>query len=286
MPDNGREFVWRPRIKTVLTIAGFDPSSGAGITADLATIAAHGMFGTSAITALTVQSTLGVKAVHPIASEVLAETLETLVADIAPDGIKIGMLATEENVRAVAKFLIPFQREYGGTKIPVVLDPVLRSSSGAELLSAAGVEAMRRELLHLVTWITPNLDELAILAETTVETEEQMEREAIWMADEWCDLGVVATGGHLTAANDFWVEPGGKAGGWLLAEKIESRATHGTGCAFSTALVCALVDDEWGERAVERAKKYVEEGIRRAQPIGGGPSPLGLLWPLRKHAGS
>jgi len=274
-------------IHNILTIAGFDPSSGAGVTADLAAIAAHGFFGTAAITALTVQSTLGVRAVHPVAAEVLAETLDTIAADIRPDGIKIGMLATEENVRAVAKFLLPFQREYGGTTIPVVLDPVLRSSSGAELLSAAGVEAMRRELLHLVTWVTPNLQELTVLAHegAEIETEEQMESAAIWMADEWCDLGVVATGGHLSrpldGANDFWVEPGGKSGGWLKAEKIVSRATHGTGCAFSTALVCALVDDDWGEHAVERAKKYVEQGIRRAEPIGQGTGPLNLLWPLR-----
>jgi hydroxymethylpyrimidine/phosphomethylpyrimidine kinase len=169
----------------------------------------------------------------------------------------------------------------GGSTIPVVLDPVLRSSSGAELLSAAGVEAMRRELLHLVTWVTPNVQELAVLAERDVETEEQMERAAIWMADEWCDLGVVATGGHLERANDFWVEPGGKSGGWLLGEKIESRATHGTGCAFSAALLCALVADSDGEHALKQAKDFVAEAIRRAEPIGHGNGPMNLLWPLR-----
>ena len=269
--------------KTILTIAGFDPSSGAGITADLAAIAAHGYFGTSAITALTVQSTLGVKAVHPVDAQVLGETLDTLVADLRPDGIKIGMLASEENVRVVAKFLVQFQREWGGTAIPVVLDPVLRSSSGAELLSVAGVRAMQRELLHLVTWVTPNVQELTVLAGREVDSEEQMESAAIWMADEWCDLGVVATGGDREEANDFWVEPGGKAGGWLLAEKIVSRSTHGTGCAFSTALVCALADDLWGERAVAQAKEFVREGIRRAPGIGGGKGALDLLWPLRRR---
>ena len=269
-------------MNTILTIAGFDPSSGAGITADLAVIAAHGFFGTSAITALTVQSTLGVQSVHPVDAALLTETLQALVSDIPPDGIKIGMLATEENVRAVAKFLIPFQREYGGTKIPVVLDPVLRSTSGAELLSASAIKAMRRELLHLVTWVTPNLQELTVLADRKVETEDDMENAAIWMADEWCDLGVVATGGHFNQANDFWVEPGGKAGGWLRAEKIESNSTHGTGCAFSTAFTCALVADEFGEHAVEKAKNYVAEAIRSARPIGHGRGPLNLLWPLRK----
>jgi hydroxymethylpyrimidine/phosphomethylpyrimidine kinase len=163
-----------------------------------------------------------------------------------------------------------------------VLDPVIRSSSGAELLSAAGVEAMRDELLHLVTWVTPNVQELAVLAEREVANQQRMEDIAIWMADEWCDLGVVATGGHLEKPNDFWVEPGGKAGGWLMAEKIVSGATHGTGCAFSTALTCALVNDEFGEHAVGKAKEFVRQGILRAQAIGGGNGPLDLLWPLRK----
>jgi hydroxymethylpyrimidine/phosphomethylpyrimidine kinase len=248
----------------------------------LAVISAHGHFGASAITALTVQSTLGVRASYPVEAKVLTETIECLAGDLPLDGIKIGMLATVENVLAVAKFLHGFQREHGGTTIPVVLDPVIRSSSGAELLSAAGVDAMRDELLHLVTWVTPNVEELGVLYGETIETEERMEAVAIWMADEWCDLGVVATGGHLSAANDFWVEPGGKSGGWVMAEKIVSQSTHGTGCAFSTALACALVDDEWGEHAVERAKKYVEEGIRRAAPMGGGHGPLNLLWPLRR----
>jgi hydroxymethylpyrimidine/phosphomethylpyrimidine kinase len=271
-----------PVIQTILTIAGFDPSSGAGVTADLAVISAHGFFGTSAITALTVQSTLGVRASHAVAASTLTETLEWLVEDLPPAGIKIGMLATEENVRVVAKFLERYQTGRGGTTIPVVLDPVLRSSSGAELLSAEGVEAMRRELLHLVTWVTPNVQELAMLAENDVDTEQRMEDVAIWMTDEWCDLGVVVTGGDRERANDFWVEPGGKSGGWVLGEKIESRATHGTGCAFSTALLCALVADDYGEHAVKQAKDFVVEGIRRGPGLGGGTGPMDLLWPLRK----
>jgi hydroxymethylpyrimidine/phosphomethylpyrimidine kinase len=269
-------------IKTILTIAGFDPSSGAGITADLQVIAAHGHFGTSAITALTVQSTLGVRAVHPVSPDVLAETLAALVEDLPPDGIKIGMLATEENVRAVAQFLRPFQSDWGPMKIPVVLDPILRSSSGAELLSAEGVKAMRKELLHLVTWVTPNVQELAVLFEEEIETEEKMESAAIWMADEWCDLGVVATGGDGEQANDFWVVPGGKAGGWLMAEKIASRSTHGTGCAFSSALVCALADGLREDGAVGKAKEFVREGIRTGVEVGGGKGPLDLSWPLRR----
>ncbi len=252
------------------------------MTADLAVISAHGFFGTSAITALTVQSTTGVRRVSPVDASLLAETIDCLVEDMPPAGIKIGMLASLENVLAVAKFLERLR--IAGSTTPVVLDPVLRSSSGAELLSAAGVQAIRRELLHLVTWITPNMDELAVLAEAPVETEERMEAEAIWMADEWCDLGVAATGGHLPQPSDFAVEPGGKSGGWFPSERIETRATHGTGCAFSTALLCGLVAGLSGLSAVEHAQTFVRQGIRRAPGLGSGNGPLDLLWPLRRSS--
>src|SRR5580698_8027237 len=134
---------------TVLTIAGFDPSSGAGVTADLMVFAAHGLFGTSCITALTVQSTVGVRATQPVAGEVVRATLDCLQDDLPVAGIKIGMLATAENVAAVVDFLEGIR----GQGIPVVLDPVLRSSSGRELLDAAGVVLMRERLLPLVDWV-------------------------------------------------------------------------------------------------------------------------------------
>jgi hydroxymethylpyrimidine/phosphomethylpyrimidine kinase len=272
--------------KTILTIAGFDPSSGAGVTADLAVIAAHGHFGISAITALTVQSTLGVKSVEPVAPALLEETLNYLVADLPPDGIKIGMLASEENVRVVAKFLLQFQREYGGTTIPVVLDPVIRSSSGRELLSAAGIESMKKELLHLVSWVTPNTMELSILDERPVTNAEEMEVAAISLTQEWVDLAVAATGGHLDEGADdildIIIETHGKAGEWQRGARIESRATHGTGCAYSTALLCGLVSDVYHFDAARAAKEYVAEAMRSAQPIGQGNGPMNLFWPIRR----
>jgi len=269
--------------KTILTIAGFDPSSGAGVTADLAVIAAHGHFGTAAITALTVQSTLGVKAVQPVDSGLLEETLDYLVADLPPDGIKIGMLASEENVRVVAKFLLRFQREYGGTTIPVVLDPVMRSSSGRELLSAAGIAAMKKELLHLVSWVTPNTMELSILDDRSVTNAEEMEVAAISLTQEWVDLAVAATGGHLDGdAVDIIIETHGKGGEWQQGPRIESRSTHGTGCAYSTALLCGLVSKVYHFHAARQAKDYVAEAIRSAQLIGQGNGPMNLLWPMRR----
>ena len=273
-------------MKTILAIAGFDPSSGAGVTADLAVIAAHGHFGISAITALTVQSTLGVKAVQPVDPKLLEETLDYLVADLRPDGIKIGMLASEENVRVVAKFLHQFQRENGGTTIPVVLDPVMRSSSGREVLSTAAIAAMKKELLHLVSWVTPNTMELAILDERLVTTPEEMEVAAISLTQEWVDLAVAATGGHMGSGADdildIIIETHGKGGEWQYGTRIESRSTHGTGCAYSTALLCGLVANETDFRAARAAKEYVAEAILRAEPIGQGKGPMNLLWPLRR----
>src|ERR1700677_1518805 len=135
-------------MRTVLTIAGFDPSSGAGVTADLMVFAAHGLFGVSCVTALTVQSTVGVMATDPIAAEVVRSTLDCLQADLPAAGIKIGMLSTASNVATVADFLTELRGLHGqGTRVPVVLDPVLRSSSGRELLDPEGVTSLRERLL-------------------------------------------------------------------------------------------------------------------------------------------
>src|SRR5277367_5095314 len=133
---------------TVLTIAGFDPSSGAGVTADLMVFAAHGLFGTSCITGLTVQSTMGVRTTEAVSAEIVHDTLDCLQSDLAVAGIKIGMLATAANVAMVADFLEMLRGE--NRRVPVVLDPVLRSSSGRELLDGEGMEVLRRRLLPLV----------------------------------------------------------------------------------------------------------------------------------------
>src|SRR5215469_15154720 len=148
-------------MQTVLTIAGYDPSSGAGITADLAVFAAHRLFGTSCITALTVQSTLGVQSSHPVIAEIVSQTLSCLDSDLAPAGIKLGMLASAPQVKSVADYLVIVRRRE--PRIPVVLDPVILSSSGRELLSAGGLEVLQSRLLGLVDWITPNLAELGAL---------------------------------------------------------------------------------------------------------------------------
>ena len=271
-------------MQTVLTIAGFDPSSGAGVTADLMVFAAHGLFGTSCITGLTVQSTVGVRSTTAVSAEVVKATLDCLVSDLPPAGIKIGMLTTAENVAAVAEFLRAFRDEE--RRVPVVLDPVLRSSSGRELLDAEGVAAMRESLLPLVDWVTPNLEELGVLTGREVRRREDMPEAALALKEMGWELNVLATGGHLNPPDDLLVPAGllAPAEGemfWLTGEQMVSRSTHGTGCAFSSALLSRVVWGDGARDAALAAKKYVAEAIRTAEPVGRGIGPLNILWPLR-----
>jgi len=269
-------------MQIVLTIAGFDPSSGAGVTADLMVFAAHGLFGTSAITSLTVQSTLGVVSSHPVDAVVLAETLRCLDTDVPPAGIKIGMLATAENVRAVVACLAVLRgRE---PHLPVVLDPVLRSSSGRELLDAEGTRLLRERLLPLVDWVTPNLDELALLSGEAVRGRDEMvaAAEVLRRGIGGGRVHVLAKGGHLEGAGspDLLLTRDGEAS-WLEGERVQTRATHGTGCALSSALLSRLVLGDAPRVAAQGAKVYVSEAMRRAEVIGHGRGPMNHLWPLR-----
>jgi hydroxymethylpyrimidine/phosphomethylpyrimidine kinase len=265
-------------VKTVLTIAGFDPSSGAGVTADLMVFAAHSLFGTSCITGLTVQSTMGVRSTVPVASGVVHDTLDCLQSDLPLAGIKIGMLATAANVAMVADFLEMLREE--GRRVPVVLDPVLRSSSGRELLDVEGVAVMRRRLLPLVDWVTPNLEELGVLSGQVVGRREEMLDAARVLQVLGEELNVVATGGHLDPPDDL-VLIGEEEAVWLSGERIASQSTHGTGCAYSSALLSRIVLGDGAKDAAVMAKRYVTEAIRTATPIGHGVGPMNLLWPLQ-----
>ena len=258
----------------LLTIAGYDPSSGAGVTADLAVFAAHDFFGTSAMTALTVQSTVGVRDVRAIDAGWLKATLDCLEEDVPPAGIKIGMLATAASVLEVADYLE--RKRAVGSRVPVVLDPVMLSTSGRELLSAEGVARLMERLLPLVDWVTPNRAELARLTGGQGDPEASAHQ----LRAGFPQLSVVVTGGDGVAADDLVVTPGETC--WLRAARLESRATHGTGCAFSSALLCGLVrgGDRGGVEAARMAKGYVTEAIRTAVPVGAGRGPMRLMWPL------
>ena len=261
----------------MLTIAGFDPSSGAGVTADLAVFSAFGCLGTACITALTVQTTVGVGSIQPVQARIVTETLDWLWNDLPPAGVKIGMLATQENVLAAAAFVKSLRAQ--GARVPVVLDPVMRSSSGTELLEQAGVRAMREVLLPEIDWVTPNLDELGLLSGAVVRTAGEMERGTAALRVLYPGVGIVATGGHLESPEDLVLHPDGRSE-WLRGERIPGRATHGTGCAFSSAMACGLARGVDGFEAARDAKRFVAEAIRRAEPHGRGKGPMNLLWPL------
>ncbi len=263
-----------------LTIAGFDPSSGAGITADLKVFAAHGIYGMAAIAALTVQSTLGVWRSEPVEPGLLQETLQCLCADVHFAGIKIGMLGSAGAVGTVSTFL----REIGGAvgRGRVVLDPVLRSTSGRSLLEDSGISVLREDLLTQVGWVTPNLDEIEVLTgmrpdgrESTAAAARRLQAMAAERGN--AELNVVVTGGHLARPDDLLLTATGEEY-WLRGEHIASNATHGTGCAFSTALLCGLIAGAGAADAVGKAKAYVAAAMKAAYRVGQGKGPVNHLF--------
>ncbi len=257
---------------TALTIAGFDPSSGAGITADLLVFAAHGIFATSAITALTVQSTVGVRSVHPAGAGLLADTLACLEADLPPAGVKIGMLAEAEQVAVVADYLAHVRKL---RPVAVVLDPVLRSSSGAVLLSEPGQQVLQERLLPLADVVTPNLLEAEVLTGLSCTSAAEMERCALALRQQYSNLTIILTGGHLNPPNDLFASEEGMQ--WLEGTRVTTRATHGTGCAFSSALLAGrLLEQSW-IGAARVAKQYVRGAMLTAATLGRGNGPLNLL---------
>lgn len=262
----------------VLTIAGFDPSSGAGVTADIKTIAAHHCYGVSCITALTVQATTGVRRIQAVDVTILRESLEMLLEDVEIAAVHIGMLGSEAAVQTVSKVLE--QR-----KLPnIVLDPILRSSSGATLLEAAGMNALKKKLLPLATVLTPNVDEAAALTKLPVSNEVEMKLAAVALHA----LGaksVVITGGHLPKATDLLsIQQGTIQQQVFDSEKFPSNSTHGTGCAFSTSLACNLALGKDLPEAVRLAKGYVKAAIGHAYPVGKGIGPLHHLYRLEEKS--
>lgn len=266
----------------VLTIAGFDPSSGAGITADIKTIAAHECYGVSCITALTIQSTQGVRRVEGVDPRIVAETLRELVSDLAVEAVHIGMLGNEQVVAAVADFLGDFPEH---ARLPhVVLDPILKSSSGADLLDAAGARLLIERLLPLAQVVTPNLDEASFLTGLAVTNLDQM-RAAAARLHSLGAANVVVTGGHLEKAIDLlsFATSRGLEQEVFKADRQRSNSTHGTGCAFATALACHLAHGRGLPEAVLLSKVYVSAAIANAHPLGHGVGPLHHLYRMSQQ---
>jgi hydroxymethylpyrimidine/phosphomethylpyrimidine kinase len=272
----------------VLTIAGFDPSSGAGVTADIKTIAAHGCYGVACITAMTVQSTAGVRRVEAVDPSLITEILQELTADLPIAAVHIGMLGTAKVVRAVADFL--GQRSGKAKLLNVVLDPILKSSSGADLLDAAGTKLLIEKLIPLADVLTPNVDEAAALTGLKVTNLDEM-RAAAAKLHEMGATAVVVTGGHLEKAIDLlsFTTRRGIEQEVFKAERQRSNSTHGTGCAFATAMACHLALDRGLPEAALLAKTYVTAAIAAGHPLGRGTGPVHHLYRMnqqRRAAGS
>jgi hydroxymethylpyrimidine/phosphomethylpyrimidine kinase len=273
----------------VLTIAGFDPSSGAGVTADIKTIAAHSCYGVACVTALTVQSTSGVKRVAAVDSALVTETLEELAADFEIAAVHIGMLANGKIVRAVADFLSRpatgrAEKSERARPRKIILDPVLKSSSGRELLDAAGSRLLIGQLIPLSDVITPNVYEAAILTGLKVTEPEEMKAAAAKLHDMGAKA-VVITGGDLEKAIDLLSFPshGSFEQEIFKAERQRSNSTHGTGCAFATAMACHLALDRGLAEATLLAKTYVTAAISKGQPLGRGVGPVHHLYRMTQQ---
>ena len=259
----------------VLSVAGFDPSAGAGIVADLKTFAAHNCYGVAAITALTVQNSQGVESVHPVSPAELKASILSLLADGRVKALKIGMLCNQATAEIVQEIL------ESNPGLPAVLDPVVRSSNNFDLLDAAGLDFVRRQLLSRVTVVTPNLAEASALAEMPVENLESMKAAARKLV-EWGAHAVVVTGGHLEKAVDVFFD--GTNMESFTGDRIKPDNTHGTGCTFSSAVAAHLALGRQLRDAVVLAKAYVLEAIRQAYPVGPGRVPLNHLYRLAQPA--
>jgi hydroxymethylpyrimidine kinase/phosphomethylpyrimidine kinase len=249
-----------------LTVAGFDPSGGAGVVADVKTFTAFGCFAAAAVTSLTYQNTTGVfGAAHQTAEAVRAQVLP-VVEDMAVAGVKTGMLPTREIIREVARLV----RECG-LPAPVV-DPVVRSTSGYDLIDDEALDSLKRELLPLARVATPNVPEAERITGLRIRGEEEMRRAARMMR-EMGARAVLVKGGHLTGRALDLLDDGGEVR-TFSAERVESTSTHGTGCTLSAALAACLARGMALADAVAVSKNFVTEAIKSAPGLGRGHGPV------------
>lgn len=257
--------------RRVLTIAGSDSGGGAGIQADLKTIAANGCYGMSVITALTAQNTLGVTGIHAVPVEFVAAQMEAVLSDIGVDAVKIGMLFSPELIRTVAENLQKFAIR------TIVLDPVMVAQSGDKLLQDEAIEALKQYLIPLASLITPNLPETSVLLGRDIHTAEAIAAAAVDLAAMGCG-NVLIKGGHLEGSDsDDCLYLGPEQRMVILpGERIATRNNHGTGCTLSSAIASFIARGETIENAVHRAKDYITGAIRAGAEysIGHGHGPV------------
>lgn len=258
---------------TVLTIAGSDSGGGAGIQADLKTFAAHGVYGTCAITALTAQNTIGVSGIHAVPDDFVTAQIEAVVSDFGCGAVKTGMLANSTIVEAVAAAVESLE-------LPnLVVDPVMVATSGDHLLDDEAVHALRWTLLRLAHVVTPNIPEAEVLAKMAIKSVADM-REAATRIAAFKPAAIVIKGGHLAGPRvvDLLFEKGEFHE--FVGARIEGRHTHGTGCTFAAAIAAQLAMGSALKDAVAGAKTYVEGAMRSGIPLGTGHRPLNHFWSL------
>ncbi|MQF64619.1 bifunctional hydroxymethylpyrimidine kinase/phosphomethylpyrimidine kinase [SAR202 cluster bacterium AC-409-J13_OGT_754m] len=250
----------------VMTIAGSDSGAGAGIQADLKTFHALGVYGTSVITAVTAQNTLGVTSVLEMPTGMVIDQMDAILTDINTDAVKIGMMANMEIIRAVVERLA----YYGISN--VVLDPVMIAKGGDRLLRADAVDAMRDEMFPFATVVTPNIPEAEILAQMEIRNNSQVRRAAEIIVAQGAN-SIVLKGGHfLGDAVDVFYD--GEAFIEFVRPRVNTRNSHGTGCTFSSAIAAGLGKGFKLDQSIEMAKEYVTRALMAAKSIGQGYGPL------------
>lgn len=258
-------------MKAVVSIAGSDSSGGAGIQADIKTIAAHHLFAETVITALTAQNTLGVTGVHEVPAAFVSEQIDAVFSDIRPDAVKVGMVSSAEIIRAIAGGLDKWHAEN------IVVDPVMVATSGARLIGEDAVSALIEELLPRASVITPNIPEAQVLCGCELADEETCERAAVSLA-RTLGVNVLVKGGHgAHDANDVLATRLGEVH-WFRHEAIPTSNTHGTGCTLSSAIACGLACGLSVSDAVAAAKEYLTGALSAGLDLGKGSGPLDHMW--------
>ena len=263
-------------MKKVLTIAGSDPSGGAGIQADIKTIAAHGMYAMSVLTALTAQNTTGVYATLDLPPDFVAKQLDCVFTDIRPDAVKIGMVSNARIIDAVADRLSLYRVEN------IVLDPVMVSTSGSRLLSADAQRGLAERLVPLCRVVTPNIPAAEALSGLSIHSRAGMLRAAQALHARF-GTAVLVKGGHLPdCADDLLYENGAET--WFCAERINNPNTHGTGCTLSSAVACGLAAGMELRDSVRAAKEYLAGALRAGLDLGRGAGPLNHMYGMNSDA--
>lgn len=251
---------------TALSIAGSDPSGGAGIQADLKTMTCNGVFAMAAMTSLTAQNTTGVSNIFPVTPEFIREQIEMVVHDIRPDAVKIGMVGSAPAIEAVALSL---------QKIPdvkTVVDPVMVSTSGSLLIDPDAIEALKTHLIQDATLITPNIPEAEVLCGFSIQNRDDMEKAARNLGSTF-HTAVLVKGGHrVEDANDVLYDGSNLI--WFEGERVQTENTHGTGCTLSSAIAANLAKGFNLPQSVRRAKAYITRALDDSLNLGSGPGPM------------